>query len=120
VRVAREDNERRVALQLRIAQFFHGAQQRGIGLMPSRTPIQPILVGDSAQALRVSRELEAAGYYVPAIRPPTVPAGQARLRVALSAAHDESMVVGLLHALQAAVQPISTATPTPLTAREES
>ena len=65
----------------------------------SRTPIQPVLIGDSTRALAVSARLEDAGFFVPAIRPPTVPVGQARLRVALSALHAESDVERLLDAL---------------------
>jgi 8-amino-7-oxononanoate synthase len=56
-------------------------------------------VGDAAAALALSQQLEAVGLYVPAIRPPTVPQGQARLRVALSALHSESDVERLLDAL---------------------
>jgi 8-amino-7-oxononanoate synthase len=107
VRTAREDDDRRARLRRLIEQFRHGAETRGIALMPSRTPIQPIVVGESAQALHVAQQLEAAGYYVPAIRPPTVPQGQARLRVTLSAAHDEGMVEGLLAALATALRPAS-------------
>jgi 8-amino-7-oxononanoate synthase len=99
VRIAREDDDRRARLARLIAQFRHGAAQRGIALMASTTPIQPVLVGDSAAAMRAAQQLEGAGFYVPAIRPPTVPAGQARLRVTLSAAHDEAQVEGLLDAL---------------------
>jgi len=61
-------------------------------LMDSRTPIQPVLIGDNAEALAVGAALEAAGFWVPAIRPPTVPAGTARLRISLSAAHSEDDV----------------------------
>jgi len=55
--------------------------------MASATPIQPVLLGSAAAALTAQRQLEAAGLCVLAIRPPTVPAGGARLRVTLSAAH---------------------------------
>ena len=75
------------------------AEQMGLQLMDSFTPIQPILVGDSAQAVRLSQQLRARGLLVTAIRPPTVPAGGARLRVTLSAAHTEAQVQLLLNAL---------------------
>jgi 8-amino-7-oxononanoate synthase len=71
-------------------------------LMPSDTAIQPLLVGDNRQALALSEGLRARGIWVPAIRPPTVPQGTARLRITLSAAHDErdvAQLVGALHEL---------------------
>jgi 8-amino-7-oxononanoate synthase len=68
--------------------------------MPSHTAIQPLLLGDAQGALEASRALEAQGLLVVAIRPPTVPQGQARLRITLSAAHEASHVDRLLEALQ--------------------
>lgn len=105
--IARFEGWRRDRLAQLIAHFRHGAGERGIALLESRTPIQPVAIGDSATALLVSAQLETAGFYVPAIRPPTVPQGQARLRVTLSAAHSESDVERLLDALASAVQPSS-------------
>lgn len=58
-------------------------------------PIVPIIVGDDDRALRLSRDARRAGYFVPAIRPPTVPEGSSRLRVSLSAIHETADVVGL-------------------------
>ncbi len=63
------------------------------------TAIQPIVLGSEARALAASRSLEDKGFMVSAIRPPTVPAGTARLRITLSAAHEESQVDALLDAL---------------------
>ena len=68
-------------------------------LMPSPTAIQPVIIGDNHEALRVALALFERGLWVPAIRPPTVPAGSARLRVTLSAAHTEAQVQLLLSAL---------------------
>lgn len=90
---------RREHLAALIGQFRQGAEQIGLQLMDSPTPIQPILVGDSAKALRLSRMLRERGLLVTAIRPPTVPAGSARLRVTLSAAHSQAQVQLLLNAL---------------------
>jgi 8-amino-7-oxononanoate synthase len=67
--------------------------------MDSATPIQPILIGDSARAMRLSQLLRERGLLVTAIRPPTVPAGSARLRVTLSAAHSSAQLELLLEAL---------------------
>ena len=77
---------------------------RGITLLPSSTAIQPVPVGANTAAIAVATQLGQAGWYVPAIRPPTVPQGHARLRVTLSALHQESQVEGLLDALQAALR----------------
>ncbi|MEK8045075.1 aminotransferase class I/II-fold pyridoxal phosphate-dependent enzyme [Ideonella margarita] len=80
----------------------------GWTLMPSATPIQPLVVGSNADALGVMAALQARGIWVPAIRPPTVPAGTARLRIALSAAHTLDDVSVLLQALyDAALAPRS-------------
>ncbi|MBH3471373.1 8-amino-7-oxononanoate synthase [Pseudomonas putida] len=95
----RRETWRREHLTALIRQFREGAQQIGLALMHSPTPIQPIMIGDSAQALRLSRMLRERGLLVTAIRPPTVPAGSARLRVTLSAAHSEAQVQLLLNAL---------------------
>jgi 8-amino-7-oxononanoate synthase len=103
LRIVREESWRRAALQDRIAQFRDGAARRGLAVMPSSTPIQPLVLGSETAALTASHRLAEAGYRVTAIRPPTVPAGTARLRITLSAAHTPQQVEGLLAALEAAV-----------------
>jgi 8-amino-7-oxononanoate synthase len=95
----RTEHWRREHLARLIAQFRAGAEQIGLTLMDSFTPIQPILIGDAGQAVRLSQMLREHGLLVTAIRPPTVPAGSARLRVTLSAAHSEAQVQLLLEAL---------------------
>jgi len=95
----RRERWRREHLDERIAQFREGARRIGLRLMDSPTAIQPILVGDSAQALQLSQRLRERGLLVTAIRPPTVAAGSARLRVTLSAAHSAAQVQLLLNAL---------------------
>lgn len=96
----RTEHWRREHLAALIKQFRAGAQALGLELMDSFTPIQPILIGDSGRALRLSQLLRERGVMVTAIRPPTVPAGSARLRVTLSAAHSEAQVQLLLQALE--------------------
>jgi 8-amino-7-oxononanoate synthase len=93
------DDLRREHLNRLIQRFRAGARQLGYALMPSRTPIQPIMVGGNFIALALSQSLEAQGLLVTAIRPPTVPEGQARLRVTLSAAHTDEQLDALLEAL---------------------
>ncbi len=102
VRLARRDNWRRQRLADAIGRLRAGAARAGFALLPSDTPIQPLLCGDDASAMAMAAALEARGYWVAAIRPPTVPEGQARLRVTLSALHADADVDGLLDALCAA------------------
>ena len=74
----------------------------GWQLAHSQTAIQPLIVGDNLTALRLAAQLQTQGLWVPAIRPPTVPVGTARLRITLSAAHTQADVQRLLDALAAA------------------
>ncbi|MBB4868126.1 8-amino-7-oxononanoate synthase [Pseudomonas nitritireducens] len=103
----RAESWRREHLDALIARFRTGAEAIGLRLMDSPTPIQPILIGGSAQAMALSAELRQRGILVGAIRPPTVPAGTARLRVTLSASHTESQVDRLLVALAESWQRVS-------------
>jgi 8-amino-7-oxononanoate synthase len=68
-------------------------------LLPSRSGIQALVIGDNESTLRVSERLFEQGYWVPAIRPPTVPVGTARLRISLSAAHSPAHIEGLIKAI---------------------
>jgi len=90
---------RREHLRALITHFKTGAQQLGLSLMPSDTPIQPILLGEASEATRLSNQLFESGIHVTAIRPPTVPQGSARLRVTFSAAHSLDDVDELLRQL---------------------
>ncbi|MFK2905991.1 8-amino-7-oxononanoate synthase [Dyella ginsengisoli] len=99
VQIARADDARRAKLAVLIARFRRGAGELGLPLMRSDTPIQPLLLGDADAALTAALRLETQGLLVTAIRPPTVPTGQARLRITLSAAHEEEHVDRLLDAL---------------------
>ena len=101
VRLARSEQWRRDRLVELIARFRDGARTRGILLMESSTPIQPLLIGDNARALHMAKQLEARGLLVVAIRPPTVAEGSARLRITFSAAHTCADVDALLDALDA-------------------
>lgn len=91
---------RRTHLQALVARLATGAQGLKWQLLPSRTAIQALLVGDNDAALALSRALWHEGYWVPAIRPPTVPLGTARLRISISATHTEAQVDGLIAALR--------------------
>ncbi|MBC9744626.1 8-amino-7-oxononanoate synthase [Pseudomonas syringae pv. syringae] len=100
LQLLRTEHWRREHLTRLIQQFRRGAEQIGLQLMDSFTPIQPIMIGDAGRALHLSQLLRERGLLVTAIRPPTVPAGSARLRVTLSAAHSEADVQLLLNTLE--------------------
>ncbi|QWF70422.1 8-amino-7-oxononanoate synthase [Methylomonas paludis] len=90
---------RRQRLQELIMRFRAGADSRGWQLADSQTAIQPVIIGDSEQAMIISRRLLEQGIWVSAIRPPTVPAGTARLRITFTANHTDKHVDTLLAAL---------------------
>lgn len=95
-----EGQDRRERLARHIEYFRQRVQSLPVELMPSNTAIQPIIVGDSKTALDISEQLKALGVWCTAIRPPTVPAGRARLRITLSAAHSDSDLVLLCDSLE--------------------
>jgi 8-amino-7-oxononanoate synthase len=99
--IIRDDAARRAHLDRLIARFRAGAQRLPWRVAPSATAIQPLLIGASEAAVALSERLLEQGVWVPAIRPPTVPAGTARLRISLSAAHAQADVDTLLAALAA-------------------
>ena len=86
-------------LRERIRDFRAACEAEGIALGESATAIQPLLIGPDERALEIAAQLRGQGYLVPAIRPPTVPEGTARLRISLSAAHERGDVEGLAQAL---------------------
>jgi 8-amino-7-oxononanoate synthase len=97
--LVRDGARERAHLARLVAAFRSQAADLPWRLLPSRTPIQPLVVGDVSDVVRIAAALEARGFLVPAIRPPTVPNGTARLRVSLSAAHALEDVTALAHAL---------------------
>ena len=99
LKIIKEESWRREKLQQLIARFRSGAEQLGLKLMDSPTPIQPLLVGNAETALQISDALLERGLLISAIRPPTVPEGTARLRITFSAAHSEEQIERLLAAL---------------------
>ncbi|MES3675012.1 8-amino-7-oxononanoate synthase [Halomonas elongata] len=99
--ILEQEPERRDRLHRHIADFRREAARLGLPLTDSTTPIQPVVLGDSARVMRWAERLARAGFRAGAIRPPTVPRGQARLRITLSAAHDATALDALLGALDA-------------------
>ena len=100
VAIATRESWRRERVLALTQRFRTAARQAGIPLTSSATPIQPIILGSSEATLRASTRLYDAGFWVAAIRPPTVPRNAARLRVTLSASHTESEVDELVEALR--------------------
>ena len=99
LRLLAEEPWRRERLHMLVRRFRDAADALDLPLARSSTPIQPLLVGDAARALALSAALMEEGFWVSAIRPPTVPAGSARLRITLSAAHKEADVDALAETL---------------------
>lgn len=96
--LAREPQHRR-RLQQRIRQLRAAFTQAGLPIAATSSHIVPFIVGGSAQALALAEALKARGLWAPAIRPPTVPAGTARLRLSLTAAHTPAQLQALTQAL---------------------
>ncbi len=99
LQVACEESWRRTRVLALARRFADAARGLGLQVLPSSTPIQPLLLGREAEALAASRALWDRGLWVPAIRPPTVPRGTSRLRVTFSAAHTDADVDRLIEAV---------------------
>ena len=104
LKLLQAENWRRERLQQLITQLRVDLRDLPWQLMASSTAIQPLLVGSNEAALALSEGLRERGIWVPAIRPPTVPAGTARLRISLSAAHESEDVQQLIEALHELAQ----------------
>jgi len=95
-------DHRRSHLQTLVGRLREGLHPARWSLLASETAVQPLVIGSNAETLRVAEALLEEGLWVPAIRPPTVPAGSARLRISLSAAHTDAHVDRLVEALRRA------------------
>jgi 8-amino-7-oxononanoate synthase len=104
LRLVRAESWRRAKLISLVMRLRRLLLNEGLPLLESYSPIQPLVLSGNARALAVSAALEADGFLVGAIRPPTVPDGQARLRITLSALHTEAEVDALAAALVRACQ----------------
>lgn len=99
LRIMQDEPWRRERVLALAARFRAAARELDMHLSPSESPIQPVILGTADAAVRAQNELMDAGFLVVAIRPPTVPAGTARLRITFSAAHTEDQVDALVEAL---------------------
>ena len=97
--IVQGEPERRAQLNANIAYFRNEALHLGLALSDSATPIQPLILGDETRTLGWALHLQQKGIQVGAIRPPTVPKGESRLRVTLSARHQHDDIDQLLAAL---------------------
>ena len=100
LQLIRDGDALRKQLFARIAQLRDGLAGLPWPLLPSATAIQPLIIGDNEAALALSRSLWEKGLWTPAIRPPTVPKGTARLRISVSAAHTEADIAQLVNTLK--------------------
>lgn len=99
-----EDDWRREQLQHLIRHFRQGAASRGLVLMASDSPIQPMIIGESQAALDLAARLQQQGFLVVAMRPPTVRKGTSRLRITLTASHKVDQLDTLLDAIMVATR----------------
>ena len=99
LKIVREETWRRDKLAQLVRRFRRGAEQIGLQLAESNTPIQPVLINNDEKVIQVGQQLRTAGFLVGAIRPPTVPVGTGRLRITFSADHSEEQVDKLVAAL---------------------
>lgn len=104
LRLIDEEPERRAAVWERARRLRTGLLELGFGVGESETPVTPLIVGESDDALRLARQLFERNILAPAIRPPTVPDGTARLRLTPMATHTEADVAELLAAVAAAAK----------------
>jgi len=100
LRVMQREPQRRAHVMALVQRLRAGLADLPWANPPSPTPVQPLILGGNAEALEMAAALRERGLWVPAIRPPTVPVGTARLRITLSAAHTEAEVDRLLDALR--------------------
>ena len=98
--IIEEDHELRHRLWENTAFLKQHIHDMGFNIEDSASPIIPIILGDSEQALCLARFLFDHNLYVPAIRPPTVPQGSARLRLTVSAVHTKDDLNYLVHVLR--------------------
>ena len=99
LKIMQRETWRREKLRSLVSRFRAGAESLGLELMASMTPIQPVMLHDDELTLKVGEQLRDRGFLVGAIRPPTVPAGTARLRITFCAEHSEEEVDSLLDAI---------------------
>lgn len=99
-----KNGEQKAKLLANIDFFRNFSNALSLPIDPSSSAIQPLIIGDSEKALKISQALFEKGFYVGAIRPPTVPKNTARLRITLSADHTQTQIEHLLTQIKHALQ----------------
>lgn len=99
INIIEKENHRRSKLHHLIHYFRKSADNMNVNLMDSLSPIQPIIIGDNKKVMDISRVLQKKGFWVGAIRPPTVPNNTARLKINLNTDHTEKQIKRLLEAI---------------------
>jgi len=107
LRIVDDEPERRDALNHRVA-FTGEALTQLFGMVPSGSHIQPIIIGDNARAVKIAEALQAQGFDIRAIRPPSVPEGTARLRLSITLNVDEQQIAHMLDCLAKIMKEIRT------------
>jgi len=97
---------KRESLSTNISFFRQQADKAEIPLQNSASPIQPIILGGEEKALFVSKYLAQSGFYVRAIRPPTVPVGTSRIRLTITAGHNKTQILSVIKAIKEAMSMI--------------
>lgn len=100
----KQQPEHHARLQTNIQLFTRLACEAKLPILPSHSAIQPLMVGNNARALWLAEKMQQKGFWLSAIRPPTVPAGKARLRITLTALHKAEQLSALVNTLQALLE----------------
>jgi 8-amino-7-oxononanoate synthase len=106
LKILQQETWRREKLKHLINYFREGAKSLDINLIESLTPIQPVLLYDDNLVMKVANRLKNNGFLVGAIRPPTVPLNTSRLRITISAKHEENDIDALLESLSCIIRDI--------------
>ena len=102
--IIKNQPQRRIAIKENAAYLRKGLNQAGMDTLSSTTHIVPVMIGDSTEAMEISKQLFESGFFVAAIRPPTVANGTARLRLSLQYNHTKEQIDALVDAIRIALQ----------------
>lgn len=104
LRCLQQQPEHHARLRANIQLFTRLAREANLPILPSHSAIQPLMAGTNERALRLAELMQQKGFWLSAIRPPTVPVGKARLRITLTALHQAEHISALVNSLQASLE----------------